>query len=55
MDGQNKLIYDIDALRTDAIDKHFHDFESDFATPKIVLVQRLQALIDNVKEGRYDN
>jgi hypothetical protein len=55
MDGHEKLLHDIEALLDDSKAKHFHDFESDFATPKVVLVQRLEALMENAKNGRYDN
>lgn len=53
--GHQNLVYDLRALYLDAENQHFHDSDSDFAMPKIYLVNRLQALIDNVKSGRYDN
>lgn len=55
MNGHDKLIDHIEKLLEDARAKHFHDFESDFATPKIDLAHRLQALIENVKKGEYDD
>lgn len=55
MDGHDKLLNDIEKLLDDTKAKYFHDFESDFATPKVMLVQRLEALMENAKNGRYDN
>ncbi len=49
------LVAMLEQLVEDAKDFHFHDFKSQVETPKIYLVQRLQAIIDNVKEGKFDN
>lgn len=55
-DGQIKLEYDIHALYQDAKACHFHDFHvNGLDLPKMALVQRLEKLINNVKDGRYDN
>ncbi len=53
--GHEKLVDHIKKLLIDAEDKNFHDFESDFATPKIDLVNRLMALVENTKKGEYDD
>jgi len=53
--GHDNLVNDVEALNEDVSRHFFHDFRSEFATPKIMLVQRLQKLIDNVKDGRYDD
>lgn len=53
--GHIKLIDHLEKMIDDAKNKDFHDFDGTIATPKIYLVQRLQALIDNTKSGMYDN
>lgn len=54
--GQQALELDIKELLSDTIDQNFHDFRSDkHATPKLALVSRLQQLIENTKQGKYDN
>lgn len=54
-EGELKLEADVYVLLEDVKSGDFHDFKSSHATPKMYLVQRLQALIENAKEGRYDN
>ena len=47
---------DIKILLSDVVDENYHDFKSDkYATPKMALVTRLEELIDNTKQGKYDN
>lgn len=54
--GQQALETDIKDLLAEVVDQDYHDFQSTVsAVPKIALVMRLQALIDNVKDGKYDN
>lgn len=54
--GHNNLIIDLKELLAEAEDYQFHDFKnSNHATPKIALMGRLEALKDNLQEGRYDN
>lgn len=54
--AHDKLMYDIGALNQDAALGLFHDFHKNgLATPKLALIQRLEKLVENVKEGRYDN
>lgn len=50
------LEMDVKVLLSDVIDGNFHDFESEkYATPKMALVQRLEELIENTKQGKYDD
>lgn len=54
--GHNNLVQDLKELLAEAEDYQFHDFKnSEHAAPKIALVGRLDAIKDNVIEGRYDN
>lgn len=54
--GQDNLEKDLQALLNDAEDFQFHDFKNDrHATPKMALVGILQQMIENAKNGRYDN
>lgn len=54
--GHIELMEDLTDLLEEAKDFHFHDFKNtDYATPKIVLVDRLQGMIEGVKTGKYDN
>lgn len=53
--GHAVLVAHLDLLAEDAHAQHFHDFAADVATPKMYLVQRLEAIIKNAKEGMYDN
>lgn len=56
MDGHQKLVVDLKQLLNEAEDKEFHDFENTtYATPKVMLVRRLETLVENVKNGEYDN
>lgn len=50
------LELDIKVLLADVIDENFHDFRSQkYATPKLALVRRLEELIENTKQGKYDD
>lgn len=53
--GQINLENDIEILLIDVRDKRFHDFDSHMPAPKMYLVRRLQEIIDNTKNGKYDN
>lgn len=54
--GHTNLMEDLVALTKEASEFEFDDFRNKkYATPKVELVNRLSALIENVKEGRYDN
>lgn len=53
--GHEDLIDDVQKLLLEVDARIFHDFDSDLPTPKMFLVTRLQTLIDNVKNGKYDN
>lgn len=50
------LEVDVQVLLREVQAGDFHDFESEkYATPKMELVARLQQLIDNTKQGKYDD
>ncbi len=54
--GHDNLINDLKLLYTEAIDFEFHDFKNTrYATPKIELHKKLLALINNNRDGKYDN
>lgn len=55
--GHDALILDLEVLMQEAKeDFAFHDFKNEkYATPKVALVNRLTDLIENVKQGKYDN
>ncbi len=54
--GHNRLLEDLINLLAAVRVLEFHDFlNTTHATPKITLVQQLEGLIQNTKEGRYDN
>jgi hypothetical protein len=53
--GHKALLLDLQILLQDADGFAFDDFKNDkYAMPKATLVNRLQDLINNVKEGKYD-
>lgn len=54
-ENHDKLIAHIETLLHDAREHAFHDFRSSLATPKVALVKRLRALIENTTNGVYDN
>ena len=50
------LVNDLKNILQDAENYEFHDFKNDaYGAPKIALVEKLQTVINNVKEGKYDN
>jgi len=54
--GHEALILDLEALLNQAKVFQFHDFKSSaHATPKMALVERLNDLATNVKDGKYDD
>ena len=54
--GHLKLLDDITSLLKDASDYQYHDFKNSlYAAPKLALVQKLDWLLKNTKEGKYDN
>lgn len=55
MTNHDKLIDHLEKLLEDAKSKNFHDWDSGFATPKMDLVNRLNALVENTKKGEYDD
>lgn len=53
--GYKDLVDDLNALTQEAIKFEFDDFQNEkYAAPKIELVNRLYKLIENVRDGRYD-
>lgn len=55
-EAHNKLVYGVEVLLEDAKMGLFHDFHTNgLAMPKVGFIQRLEALINNTKEGMYDN
>lgn len=55
-EGHNRLLQDLIDLLREAKDYHFHDFRNtNYATPKVMLRQKLLALADKVVAGDYDN
>lgn len=54
--GSIALMEDLTALLYEAFHYEFHDFKnSKHATPKMELVKRLEEMVSNVKNGKYDN
>ena len=54
--GYNALLNDIKALYKEALAEEFHDWRNvKYPAPKVELVQQLNVLIHNVKNGKYDN
>lgn len=46
---------DVRDLLVEVIEDDYHDFKSKkYATPKMALVERLEELINNTKQGKYD-
>ncbi len=55
MTNYDQLIFDLFTIYNLAKQDEFHDFRNrHFATPKVELVRRLQLIIDNTKNGDYD-
>lgn len=54
--GHIKLIYALQLLLSRAEDFQFHDFKNtDYAAPKMALVEALGALLKRVTDGDFDN
>ena len=54
--GHELLVSDLEALLKEAQSFAFHDFKNtDYATPKVVLVTKLHDLAEKVQNGEYDN
>lgn len=54
--GHLALLDDMGDLAKEVIDHEFHDFKNKkYALPKVALIEKLQKLIENAKEGKYDN
>jgi hypothetical protein len=54
--GYTALMNDVSQLVYDAYTHEFDDFKNTkFAFPKRELVERLEGIIKNVKDGKYDN
>lgn len=54
--GHIDLLSDLGALMTEAERFEFHDFKSGgHPMPKIDLINKLNDLAKNVKDGKYDN
>lgn len=54
--GHDDLVADLEDMVLKAKNYDFNDFKSEvYETPKITLIQRLEKLIKNTKEGKYDN
>lgn len=54
--GHIKLIYALRTLLSKAEEFQFHDFKNtDYAAPKMALVEALGALLKRVTEGDFDN
>lgn len=55
-EGHLALLADLSALFGEATKCQFHDYlNTDYPFPKKELIQRLETLVANVKEGKYDN
>lgn len=54
--GYYQLLVDLVALLQEAVVYEFHDFRNtQYAAPKMELVNKLNALIEKTKNGDYDN
>jgi len=54
--GHNALMEDLSKLLREAYVYEFHDFKNEkYSTPKVELINKLNDLATNVKEGKYDN
>lgn len=56
MNPHELLVSDIESLLDEVKNKEFHDFEHGrYSLPKVALMDKLMMLVDNVKDGKYDN
>lgn len=54
--GHENLIKDLETLLEEAKTFQFHDFKNTKnAMPKMEMVTKLDQIMNNVKEGKYDN
>lgn len=54
--GHISLSCDIQSLLDEATAYQYHDFKNrTYPAPKLALIQKLEWLIKNAKEGKYDN
>ena len=54
--GHDSLMIDLVALVADGMHFQFHDFKNEKdPAPKMALINRLQELIANTQDGKYDN
>lgn len=54
--GHIDLIRDLEIVQNEAKNFEFHDFKNQkYAMPKASLIHLLEAIVENVKDGKYDN
>lgn len=54
--GHTALLQDLSVITKDACAFEFNDFRNTkYPAPKVELVHQLQAIIENTKNGKYDN
>lgn len=54
--GHKALMVDMEILLEDTKDFQFHDYKNEkYPAPKLALVNRLNELAQNAKNGKYDN
>lgn len=54
--GHKQLLVDLEFILSEAKNFQYHDFRNEaYATPKIELVNHLSKVIENAKQGLYDN
>lgn len=54
--GHQALLVDLAVLVIETKDFQFHDFKNEnYPAPKLTLVERFKELMQNTKNGKYDN
>jgi hypothetical protein len=54
--GHDNLLNDINKFFKDVTEYQYHDFKNSiYDAPKLALVKKLEWLINNTKDGKYDN
>jgi hypothetical protein len=54
--GHEALLKDLGTILGEALDYEYDDFRNKhYAMPKMALIQKLEELINNTKQGKYDN
>lgn len=53
--GHERLLSDIDNLKSQAEDFQFHDLKSTYAAPKTALMNYLHSMIRQLLAGNYDD